>query len=224
MGLICLQGGNEFAAECRDMDAALLARAGQGPVVIVPLAGAKGREYDTAGANGTRHFHELGAHDVRVAPDARTDLPGALQAIQQASLLVIPGGSPRRLRDAIAGTPLHDAIREAADDDDRVVMGSSAGAMVLCAATVLPQWRGTPNVGDGLGIVDDFVVVPHYAGPRTAWENAIRAHDPDVDILGIPECSGVLIDGETVTATGVEPSTLITKDGREQLALEPTQS
>jgi len=218
MGLICLQGGNEFAPECREMDAALLARAGDGPVVLVPLAGAKGREYDTAGANGTRHFQSLGAEDVRVAPDARSDPAGALAAVEEARLLVLPGGSPRRLRDAIANTPLHDAIRRAAADDDRVVMGSSAGAMVLCATTVLPQWRGTPNVGEGLGIVDDFVVVPHYAGPRTAWEKAIRAHDPEIDILGIPECSGVLIDGEAVTATGAEPSTLITPDGRESLA------
>lgn len=219
MGLICLQGGNEFAPECRAMDAALLEAAGGGPVVIVPLAGAKGREYDTAGANGTRHFRALGATDVRVAPDARTDPAGALADVEEARLLVIPGGSPRRLRDAIKDTPLHDAIRDAAAAEDRVVMGSSAGAMVLCATTVLPQWRGTPNVGDGLGIVGDFVVIPHYDGKRAAWEKAIRAHAEDVDILGIPECSGVLLDGETVTATGNEASTLLTPDGREVLAL-----
>jgi cyanophycinase-like exopeptidase len=219
MGLICLQGGNEFAPECRDMDAAVLAAAGGGPVVLLPLAGAKGREYDTAGANGTRHYLALGANDVTVAPDARADLAGAVAAVDEARLLVIPGGSPRRLRDAIAGTPLHDAIKAAAADPDRVVTGSSAGAMVLCATTVLPQWRGTPNTGDGLGIVTDFVVIPHFDGARTAWERAIRQAAPDVDILGIPEYSGVVLDGELVTATGEKPSTLITAEGREVLAL-----
>jgi cyanophycinase-like exopeptidase len=220
MGLICLQGGNEFAPECRDMDALLLGMAGStAPVVLVPLAGAPGREYDTAGANGARHFAALGATDVRVASDARKDPAGALSAVDDAALLVLPGGSPRRLRDAIAGTPLHDAITRAANDPGRVVMGSSAGAMVLCRVTVLPRWRGTPETGEGLGVVEDFAVIPHYDGPRTAWVRALHAAAPDVDLLGIPECSGVLLDGEEVTAVGQNASTLIAPDGtREVLA------
>jgi cyanophycinase-like exopeptidase len=218
MGLICLQGGNEFAPECRDMDALLLDRAGNdGPVVLVPLAGAPGREYDTAGANGARHFGTLGATDVRVAPDARKDPAGALAAVEEARLLVLPGGSPRRLREALAGTPLHDAIRNAAADPDRVVTGSSAGAMVLCRVTVLPRWRGTPETGDGLGVVDDFAVIPHYDGPRTTWERALHQAAPDLDLLGIPECSGVLLDGETVSAVGRQPATLLTSDGEREL-------
>jgi cyanophycinase-like exopeptidase len=219
VGLICLQGGNEFAAECRDMDALLLDRAGGGPVVLVPLAGAKGREYDTAGANGVRHFRALGATDVTVAPDARKDPAGALAAVQNATLLVIPGGSPRRLRDAVANTPLHDAIRQAANDDDRVVMGSSAGAMVLCATTILPAWRGAPETGEGLGIVGDFAVIPHFEKSKKLWEAALGNAAPGTDILGIPECSGVLLDGEDVTAAGAKPSTLIADGTREELAL-----
>jgi cyanophycinase-like exopeptidase len=221
MGLICLEGGNEFAPACRDMDAFLLDRAGKGnPVVLVPLAGAPGKEYDTAGANGARHFAALGAVDVRVAPDARKDPAGALAAVDGAALLVLPGGSPRRLRDAIAGTPLHDAVRRAANDPARVLMGSSAGAMVLCRVTVLPRWRGTPETGEGLGVVEDFAVIPHYDGPRTAWARALRDAAPDTDLLGIPECSGVLLDGEAVTAVGQNATTLIGPDGvREVLAL-----
>lgn len=220
MGLICLQGGNEFAEECREMDALLLDRAGGGPTVILPLAGAPGREYDTAGANGVRHFHGLGAADVTVAPDARSDPAGALAAVTSARLLVIPGGSPRRLRDALAGTPLHAAITDAAKDDDRVVTGSSAGAMVLCAWTVLPE-RGMPEVGEGLGVVNDFAVLPHYDGPRKQWETALRTAAPGVDLLGIPECSGVLLDGEVVTAVGARAATLISADGsRDELALD----
>lgn len=218
MGLICLQGGNEFNPACRDMDALLLERAGgaDSAVVIVPLAGAPGREYVTAGANGTRHFAALGATDVTVAPDARKDPDGALAAVERARLVVIPGGSPRKLRDAVRGTPLHDAVRAAAADPDRVVTGSSAGAMLLCGWTVLPG--RAPTAVDGLGVVPDFAVLPHYDGPRTRWENALRKAAPGVDLLGIPECSGVLLDGEEVTAVGAKPSTLVTDEGREELA------
>src|SRR4051812_8580430 len=103
------------------MDALLLDRAGHGTVVIVPLAGAPGREYDTAGANGVRHFRALGATDVTVAPDARSDPAGAAAAVENAALVVIPGGSPRRLRDATRDTPVGAAIGRAAPDAERVV-------------------------------------------------------------------------------------------------------
>ena len=208
--MICLQGGNEFHPACREMDALLLDAAGNGPVVVVPLAGAPGREYDTAGANGVRHFRSLGATDVTVAP------PDAVaRAIADAALVVLPGGSPRRLREALLGTPAHDALRDAARD--RVVSGSSAGAMLLCAVTVLPE--GGLTTATGLGVVEDFAVVPHYDGPRRAWEDALRAAAPGTDILGIPECSGVLLDGEDVTAVGDRPTTLITADERVELSL-----
>jgi cyanophycinase-like exopeptidase len=214
VGLICLQGGNEFAPECRDMDALLLDRAGNGPVVVVPLAGAPGREYDTAGANGVRHFRGLGATDVTVAPDARSDPAGAVEAIANAALLVIPGGSPRRLLDAARDTEVGQAIREAAAADDRVVTGSSAGAMVLCGTTLLPESR-PPRTAAALDVVHDFVVIPHFDGRNDRWESALAG--TGTDILGIPECSGVLLDGETVSATGRRPSTLIGADGTRAL-------
>jgi cyanophycinase len=210
--VICLQGGNEFAPACRDMDALLLDLADGGPVVIVPRAGKPGREYDTAGANGARHFRDLGAADVTVAPP---DDAGTVAAIDAAALVFLPGGSPSRLRDALLGTPVADALRRAADG--RVVVGSSAGAMLLCATTVLPE-RGV-RADTGLGLVGDFAVVPHYDGPRPDWENALRAAAPGTDLLGIPECSGVLLDGEDVTALGARPSTLVTEDGRTDLSL-----
>lgn len=213
MGLICLQGGNEFAPACRDMDALLLDRAGDGPVVVLPYAAAPGREYDTAGANAARYYRDLGAADVLVAPP---DPAAAAAAVNGAVLLVLPGGSPRRLQQALLGTPLHAALAGAAADPACVVTGSSAGAMLLCARTVLPEPFA---VGEGAGLVDDFAVIPHYAGPRPQWEDALREADPAMDLLGIPECSGVLLDGESVTAVGRSATTLITEDGREELAL-----
>ena len=77
---ICLQGGNEFGPGSRSMDADLVSRAG-GRIVITALAGAPGREYDTATANGVRHFRALGAGEVVGAPDAREDPAGAHEAL-----------------------------------------------------------------------------------------------------------------------------------------------
>ncbi len=196
--MICLQGGAEFGLSCREMDADLLRRAGGGPVVVVALAGAPGREYDTATANGVRHFAALGAASSG-APDARTDPEGALAAIREANVVVLPGGSPARLLEALVGTGVGAALRSHAVAG-RAVMGSSAGAMVLCSHTVLPGRN--MRVVDALGLVPNCLVVPHYRG-QTEWP--VPA---DVTLLGLPECAGVFVDGRSVTAAGAAASTV----------------
>jgi cyanophycinase len=214
-GTVCLQGGNELTAPCRPMDRALLALAPAGFVVVVPLASEPGADYRRTGANASRYYADLGA-DVVVPADPRRDPDEARRALDSAGLVVMTGGSPRRLRDALVSTGLDDAIR-ARWRAGALVMGSSAGAMVACATTLLPQWRGNPQTGTGLGLVTGHVVVPHYDGKRAGWVRA--ALDAEPAVLAIPECSGVLVDGGRLTAVGVAPSMLITAAEEVQLAL-----
>ncbi len=220
---VCLQGGNELMPASREMDLALLEMAGPGPLVVVPLASKPGADYARTGAHATTYFTDLGA-DVVAAPDARRDAAAAAEAVDAAGYVVLTGGSPRTLRDALVESGLSSRIVAAARRGV-LVMGSSAGAMVACTTTLLPQWRGNPNVGPGIGLVDGYVVVPHFDGARTAWVRAGLAAAPAV--LGIPENSGVLVsdDGE-LSALGQSPSTLITADGRKEMVagvgFEPT--
>ena len=209
-GVVCLQGGAEFGPLCREMDADLLARAG-GPVVVTALAGAVGSDYRTASANGVRHFRELGAADVVAAPDAREDPDAARAVLRRARLLVLPGGSPGRLLDALRGTGVGEVVAGLLADGG-VVSGSSAGAMVLGGWTVLPDRRGAagPVVERGLGVVDDVLVVPHWSGGRSDWLAAVEAVvPPEVSVLGIPEQSGVLVEDGALTAVGHLPATLV---------------
>ena len=220
-GLVCLQGGNELTDDCRPMDSQLLDLAPSGPVVVVPLASEPGSDYERTGANGHRYFTSLGA-DVAIAPDARRDAAAAREAVARAAFVVLTGGSPRRLRDALTATGVDESVRER-HQAGALVMGSSAGAMVACATTLLPQWRGNPNSGPGLGLVDGYVVVPHYDGKRGGWVRTALAVAPRV--LGIPECSGVLIDGDAMTSIGAAATTLVTAEGKQMVAgvgFEPT--
>ena len=214
--MVCLQGGNELTAPCRPMDEQLLQRAGPGPVVVVPLASEPGGDYRRTSDNATRYFRELGA-DVVAAPDARRDPEAAAEAVAAAAMVVLTGGSPRRLRDALVGTGIGDRVR-AQLDAGALVMGSSAGAMVACDMTLLPQWRGNPDAGPGLGLVHGYVVVPHFDGKRGGWVRAGLSVASTV--LGIPECSGVIVDGDRLVAVGTAPSTVITADGRVELPVE----
>ncbi|MGH3665649.1 MAG: Type 1 glutamine amidotransferase-like domain-containing protein [Egibacteraceae bacterium] len=215
--MIFLQGGAEFTGPCRVLDAPMVERATGGKVVVLPAAAAPGREYDVAGANGVRHLTGLGASDVTVAPDPRNDEVAAVTAVQGARLLVLPGGSPRRLRQALHRTALGAALRSVLDQGAEV-MGASAGAMVLCEWMVLPE-RAQPRVVAGLGLVANTLVVPHWRRGLQGWAHLAPA---GVIVLGLPECAGVLVGGKTdvagprITPVG-DPPPWIQTDGRWQL-------
>ena len=214
-GLVCLQGGNELTPPCRQMDSDLLARAPHGPVVVLPLASRRGSDYSRTADDAARYLTELGAA-VSVPDDPRRDSAPAHALLASAGMIVLTGGSPRRLRDALLEAGL-DAAITTAWRRGALVMGASAGAMVVCATTLLPQWRGNPQSGPGIGLVDGYVVVPHFDGKRSAWVREALANAPAV--VGIPECSGVVLDDGELTAVGVSPSTLITAAGRTELTL-----
>lgn len=217
-GLVCLQGGGEFSAACRPMDARVVRRVAGGsadPVrtVVVALAAAPGRDHDTAAANGVRHYAHLGA-DAVAAPDARTDPGGAVAALTEAELVVLPGGSPSRLLTALQGTPVGELLLALAERGV-AVSGSSAGAMVLGGWTVLPDLRaddGGLAVVPALGLVPGVVVVPHWSGggSRGDWLRAVDAAvEPGTAVLGLPEESGVLVEGRRATVVGAAATSRI---------------
>jgi hypothetical protein len=96
-------------------------------------------------------------------------------------------------------------------------MGASAGAMVLCAWTVLPDRRGPTGlaVAPGLGVVPGALVIPHWSGgsSRGDWLRAIKDSVPDdITVLGLPEESGVFVEDGVVTAVGQLPTRLWTEE------------
>ncbi len=219
---VCLQGGGEFSAGCRGMDRAVLALV-DGPVVVTALAGAPGREYRTANSNGVLHYRALGA-DVVAAPDVREQPVEALEVLRTARLLVLPGGSPARLLTALRTSPVGALVRDLLASGG-VVSGASAGAMVLCDWTVLPERRGPdgPEVARGLGVAKDLLVVPHWSGgsSRAEWLRAVRAQDEKVQVIGLPEEAGVLVSQDGVlTAVGERSTHLLGLD----LDLAPGQT
>ncbi len=196
--VVCLQGGAEFNPGCEAMDSAMIAAAAPGPVLIAAFAGRPGRERSIASANARRWYAGLGATDIEIADD---EGPSFTDALARTGLLVLPGGSPQRLLDAL--TPYAEALRMAREAG-AAISGASAGAMVLCRQTVLPGPR--PMVVPALGLVDVDLVVPHFDGGRR-WLDATRAALPtDALVLGLPERSGVLLhpDGRREGA-GVSP-------------------
>ncbi len=207
---VCLQGGAEFGRLTQEMDSQLLKLARPGPVVIAPLASPPGSAYRRTGANAVGYFGRLGAASVLVAADAREDDDAACATVAEAGLLVLPGGSPARLLDALTQSRLGLVVRDLIDDG-AIVMGASAGAMCLAAWTLLPDRGGV--VVPGIEVVPAALVLPHYELSREPEASGLLAQvPPQCAVLGIPEQSGVLFEVDDVprlTAMGAASTTIV---------------
>ena len=196
-GAICLQGGRELTPGCDDMDRAVLERC-TGAVVVLAGAARPGSDYAGASARTVAHYRRLGI-TVEVVPDPRADHAAALAALgDDTGLVVLPGGSPGGLLDVLTTRPAHaPTIAErlvALWSTGTVISGASAGAMVLCARTATPD--RSAGLADGLDLVPG-VAIPHWSpGSERRWSL------PDALLWGLPECGGVLIDGDSMIAVG----------------------
>jgi cyanophycinase-like exopeptidase len=126
-------------------------------------------------------------------------------------LVVLPGGSPSRLRKALFDTGVGALLAERWQSGDCAIVGASAGAMLLCSHTVLPDRGGRPVVS-GLGLLPRALVLPHWSG-RSDWLASVRPQLPEgTRLLGLPERSGVIVEGDGWTAWGPRPSELVPAD------------
>lgn len=210
-GVICLQGGHEFTADCREMDAEVLTLAGPGTVAVLAGAARPGSDYVDASSRATRHYAALGA-DVVTVPDPREGVGAALDVLtEEVALLILPGGSPASLRDVLSGE-VEDRVSEM-HAHGLTISGASAGAMVLCRRMVRPGGSAdATEVVDGLGLVEGLAL-PHWSpGSDRGWPVP-----DDLELWGLPECGGVVIAGDgadrSVRAVGLgEPA--VRRDGK----------
>ena len=190
-GLICLQGGAEFGARCVDMDTELLERSPAGNVAVLAGAAAPGREYEMASRNAVDYYTRLTDRTVIAVDDPRVDPSTFIAVADDAGVVVLPGGSPRRLLDVLSG-----AVRQALLDVHArggSISGASAGAMVLCTYTVTPRH----GLAEGLGLVPG-VAIPHFDGSNW-WELPLP---PGVPRWGLPECGGIFYRSGVIEAVG----------------------
>lgn len=188
------------------MDAAVLAGS-NGRVVVLAGAARIGSDYAGASQRTVAHYRGLGA-EVTVVPDPREDTSTALAAMpDEIGLIVMPGGSPGGLLDVLTTIDGGSIGRRVAElwQSGAAISGASAGAMVMCTRTVRPDRDG--GIAAGLGFVDG-IAVPHWTpGSERRWSL------PDGLVWGLPECGGVIIDGDRMAAVGQgDPSVRI--DGK----------
>ena len=217
-GPVALVGSGEFLDAMVEVDAELLAGRAQ-RVVFLPTAAAE------EGAERVRYWIELGrAHYAAMGVEALplkvldredAECPELASQVAGAGLVYLSGGNPGFLAYTLAGTAVWQAILEAWNAG-AALAGCSAGA---CALTRIADDFRQPGrfAGDGLGVVPEFVVLPHFDRIEH-WApglvDRMRARVPlGAVLIGIDENTALVGNNANFTVWGQNSVWRIDEDG-----------
>lgn len=216
-GVLVLNGGDEFRPGNEAQDRELIARARQGPALVVPTAAAR-QSPEMAVATARRWFSALGVEVEALPLYTRRDaaVPELAARAAQAGFLYLTGGDPGLVARVLAASRAWEAMLEAWEAGAGLA-GSSAGAMALGVRTlVMARWprhherRAVP----ALGLVPGVVVIPHFErfGPR--WQ--VKELPEGSVLLGIDERTAAFWDGERWRALGAGGVTVVRASRRDR--------
>ena len=194
-GYILLEGGAEFGGRMAEPDLRAIELAGgpDAPICIIPTAAAPDHNDQRAGQNGVRWLRGLGSGQVLLLPlidQSSANQTSIVSALREARLIYLLGGFPEYLGNTLAGSLSWQAMLEAYQDG-AVIAGSSAGAMVLCQHYYDPYMQ---SLVDGLNLVPQACVLPHYNAFGKSWASRLAALLPGVALVGIDEQTGMIDD------------------------------
>lgn len=211
-GPIGLLGGLEHYEPMAPVDRRILDEVGvfAPEVVILPVASFK-RQAAAAGALAEAHWTRLGARARAIIPEAGDD-PVALELIEGADVIVLPGGVPNRLMNALAGTPILYAI-VARWEAGAGITGSSAGAITLFERRLNLYAPDPFRLIPGLGLLHGMVVAPHFDRLRVrSWFAPCLKRMAGLSVLGLDESTGVVGRDGAMQVLGLGRVTIATTE------------
>jgi cyanophycinase-like exopeptidase len=119
--------------------------------------------------------------------------PELVNEISQAKAIYIAGGTPSRLVDAFINTPAGEGLLSAVENQ-AVIMGSSAGAMLMSKRVVMPTGQ---DLGEGLNLLGEAIVLPHFSGVVPNWVQQYK--DSGIKFFGLTEGSSILTSSTDTT-------------------------
>jgi peptidase S51-like protein len=204
-GVIGLLSSDEFLPVAEPFDRALLETTGS-RIGLIFAADPRGAEPSARLA--TAHYRKLGADpfivDVLIRDDATADKLAA-----DCDVLFMAGGSPAALLATLRDTPFWtEALRRWSEG--MALAGSSAGAMALCAHSMVPAPgdRRPSRWEAGLGPISKVALAVHARSASNDWLTMVRETAP-VPVVALDEAVGVVL------RAGEEP--VVAGDGRARL-------
>jgi cyanophycinase-like exopeptidase len=211
-GPIGLLGGLEHYEPMLPVDRRMLDEVGvfAPEVVILPVASFKSQAAAT-GNLAVAHWTRLGARARMVIPSSGSD-PAALEMIEGADVIVLPGGVPNRLMNAVACTPILDAIISRWQAGAGVT-GSSAGAITLFERRLNLYAPHPFRLIPGLGLLRGMVVAPHFDRLRVrSWFAPFLQKMGGLSVLGLDESTGLVGRDGAMQVLGLGSVTIATPE------------
>lgn len=206
---LLLLGGNEWRSGSELADSWWLGRAAEPRVTVLTSAAQDipATQVDWAAA----YFGALGGTVEGCLIQTRADAadPRLLEQLAGAAAVYLCGGDPASAQRVLVDTPAAELLR-AAYRGGVPVAGSSAGAMVLSKACLIPSQDFA--LGVGLGFFG-AVVVPHWSGAGPRWTELAGRLGREREVVGIDESTGVCWDGRRWAVRGPGRAVVVTRSG-----------
>jgi cyanophycinase len=212
MGVLVLNGGDEFHPGNDEQDRILASASGPGPAYVVPTAAARQGPQEAV-AHATEWFARFGLElqELRVLKRADANSKELAESARAGGFFYLVGGDPGLVAQVLAHsrvwTAMFEAWREGA-----ALAGSSAGAMALCSHTLIrASWpnRFNRRPADALGVVPGTAVLPHFDTFGHRWIESAERELPGTTLLGIDERTAAVWRDDRWTAAGAGAVTVI---------------
>jgi len=222
-GTLIIIGGNEDKSGDRLILSEVASHAREGVLVVATVASSVPEEnwglYRPV-------FSEMGVRRIE-----HLDLPtraaafraGALECLQDARAVFFTGGDQGQIATRIAGTPVHDAIRNLYEGG-ACIAGTSAGAAAM-SETVITSMHGDDQHSDvrafttiaGLGLLRGVLIDQHFAqrGRMTRLLAAV-GQNPALFGIGIDEDTAIVVNADIISVVGAGSVYLV--DGHDMTA------
>lgn len=186
-GWILASGGNEFSDIYAEADLAALEKRKNKTTPLLVVVTAPFPTQLQAFQLAEKYFANLGVKTIMSPILSENDLSEEnISQLSQADAIYFAGGTPARLTKCFVDTSAEVAIRKALEND-AVVMGSSAGAMLFGSKVVMP---GGNEIGRGLNLLENQIVLAHFGGTWPEWSKGFQTQG--FHFLGLAEGASVL--------------------------------
>jgi cyanophycinase len=210
--VLALVGGNEFNPGNEEQDRILASSSGSGTAYVVPTAAARqGPERAVAHAQSWFRQFDLELDELPVLKRTNANSKDLAARARAGGFFYLVGGDPGLVVQVLHSSRVWNAIMEAWHEGASLA-GSSAGAMALCAHTLIrASWpnRFNRRPTDALGLVADTAVLPHFDTFGHRWVESAQRALPAATLLGIDERSAAVWQEGSWRAMGPGAVTVI---------------
>ncbi|MHB1501240.1 MAG: Type 1 glutamine amidotransferase-like domain-containing protein, partial [Candidatus Dormibacteria bacterium] len=163
------------------------------------------------------YFERLGVQVRGCLIQTRADAADErlVRALAASQAVFLCGGDPAAAREVLVASPAQDVILQLFRAGKPIV-GSSAGAMVMAAACLLPG-RGF-QLQPGLGLLPGAVVVPHWNTAGEECASRARALASEFEVIAIAEMTAACWDGWAWETVGPGGAVVLAGSGTRSVA------